>query len=249
MCKNVLNKIKRKWKKLRLQPIRVFCFHHVSGLYEPSYMWEEDWTDINRFKAYIIRLKNHGYSFISLTEAYEHIENDFFRKRKCAVLTADDGFRTIQNMLPWLEAQQIPVTLFVNPKYILEDAIGENVKERLKEPISSNELYLNIEDIQKISSPLVTFACHGYEHLDEWNIDENAFEQNVTKCVEAMHELPNVIPFYAHTYGHSKEENDESLYKHGLIPVYVSGNKNYNDASHIDRELISNERLEKGLLR
>ena len=112
--------------------------------------------------------------------------------------------------------------------------------------IIDNKVYLSAVDIVELQSPYITFAHHGYGHLDEWDMNEETFTQNLTQCIEAMQRnFPNVIPFYAHTYGHAKREYDAILYKHGLTPVYVSGNCNYNDALHIDRELISNEILLK----
>ena len=102
--------------KLRLQPIRVFCFHQVSDEYAPLTMWEEDWTQTELFKRNIQNLKERGYTFISLPEAYFKLKNDSFRREKYAVLTADDGFKSMLNILPWLIEQRIPVTLFVNPK-------------------------------------------------------------------------------------------------------------------------------------
>ena len=234
--------------KLRLQPIRVFCFHQVSDEYAPLTMWEEDWTQTELFKRNIQNLKERGYTFISLPEAYFKLKNDSFRREKYAVLTADDGFKSMLNILPWLIEQRIPVTLFVNPKYILEEGIGENVQNRLKMTgaIIDNKVYLSAVDIVELQSPYITFAHHGYGHLDEWDMNEETFTQNLTQCIEAMQRnFPNVIPFYAHTYGHAKREYDAILYKHGLTPVSVSGNCNYNDALHIDRELISNEILLK----
>lgn len=238
--------------KMRLQPIRVFCFHHVSDAYDASYMWEEDWTQTDVLKQFIISLRDNGYTFVSLTYAHAKISNDIFRNRKYAVLTADDGFKSLLNILPWLEEQHIPITLFVNPRYIFEDRIGENIQNRLdqsKTKVSRSEIYLKMNDIESLHSPLITFAYHGYEHLDEWDMNKETFTQNLTQCIEAMQrDFPNVIPFYAHTYGHAKREYDAILHEHGLTPVYVSGNYNYNDASNIDRELVSNERLLKGLL-
>lgn len=245
-------KIKRKLLRVRLQPIHVFCFHHVSETYDPLTMWEEDWVNTNVFKQWIMSLKKRGYTFISLLEAHEKLKQNKFRCKKYAVLTADDGFHSLINIVPWLIDQQIPITLFVNPKYILEDGIGENVQYRIKQTEGasiSNKLYLNKEDVEAFSSQLITFAYHGYEHFDEWRIDEATFTKNLTQCVDTMQRgFSNVIPFYAHTYGHAKEEYDAILYGHGLTPVYVSGNDNYNDAFHIDRKLVSNDRLLKGLL-
>ena len=236
--------------KIRLQPIRVFCFHHVSDTYDAATMWEEDWTNTDALKNFIQELRNNGYSFISLPEAHEWLKNDWFRSNKYAVLTADDGFKTLLNIVPWLIEQQIPITLFVNPKYIFEDEIGENVQERMKatkSEIHNEDIYLKKRDLDAVKSPLVTIAYHGYEHLDEWKMDEREFVQNVEKCEQLLKEQPiAVVPYYAHTYGHALEEYDCILASKNLTPVYVSGGANYNDATRIDRELLSNERIQNG---
>ena len=109
--------------KLRLQPIRVYCFHHVSDAYDTSYMWEEDWLNTDALKTFILGLQQNGYTFISLSEAHAKLTNDIYRNRKYAVLTADDGFKTLLNIVPWLIEQQIPITLFMNPRYITDDGI------------------------------------------------------------------------------------------------------------------------------
>lgn len=254
MIVDLLRRIQWKLIKLQLQPIRVFCMHHVSDVYEESYMWDGDWTQTEQLKRFVERLRSQGYIFISLAEAKRKLEKDLFRCKKYAVLTADDGFKTLLNILPWLKEQQIPITLFVNPKYMLEDEIGDNVQMRLDQTqgkITSDALYLKLSDIKKIESPYVSFAYHGYEHLDEYEMDKEEFLCNVDACVESMHEtFFNVVPFYAHTYGHAKPEYDEILKMKCIVPVYVSYNKvNYYDSESINRELISNERLLKGALK
>lgn len=246
----IVAKIRRNWTKIRLQHIRVFCFHHVSEAYDASYMWEEDWSNTDVLKNFINGLQQNGYTFISLPVAHAKLTNDIYRNHKYAVLTADDGFKTLLNIVPWLIEQNIPITLFVNPKYILEDGIGENVQERLDETKcakTNEEIYLKKSDIDAINSPLVTIAYHGYEHLDEWKMDEHAFVQNVEQCERALQELPlEVIPYYAHTYGHAKAVYNSILASKRLTPVHVSDGANYNDSTRIDRELISNERLLNG---
>jgi hypothetical protein len=72
-------KIRRKWPKIRLRPIRVFCFHHVSDEYDPLTMWECDWTSTSMFKQSIENLRRHGYVFVSLQQAQSHLKNDWFR--------------------------------------------------------------------------------------------------------------------------------------------------------------------------
>lgn len=239
-------KIRRKWTKIRLQPIRVFCIHHVSDAYDAATMWEEDWTNTDVLMNFIKDLRQNGYTFITLPEAHVKMTKDKFRKAKYAVLTADDGFKSLINIVPWLIVQEIPITLFLNPKYIIEDGIGENVQARLDKTrcAKGSEIYLRKSDLDNVKSPLVTIAYHGYEHLDEWKMDERAFVQNVEQCERALKVFPlKVIPYYAHAYGHAREENDCILTNKKLTPVYVSGGANYNDPTRIDRELISNERI------
>ena len=247
MIDKLIHKIKRKWMKLRLQPIRVFCFHHVSEKYDAATMWEEDWTQTEALKQFVKELQSRGYVFISLLEAHERLKHDRLRGKKYAVLTSDDGFKTLLNILPWLQEQQIPITLFVNPKYIVEEGIGENVQERLDETkgiITNQDLYLQLSDVRKLESPLITFGYHGYEHLDEWKIDEATFVQNLEQCIEVMKtQFPNVIPYYAHTYDHARVSNVEMLWRIGITPIYTAGNKNYNDGNRIDRELVSMSKM------
>ena len=114
----ILKKLQRKWMKLRLQPIRVFCLHHVCEQFDSDAMYACDWMALDEFKQKIIALRRQGYQFISLTDAYEYLKKDWFRQKKYAVLTFDDGYKSLKDVLPWLEEQNIPATLFINGKYL-----------------------------------------------------------------------------------------------------------------------------------
>lgn len=233
--------------KLRLQPIRVFCIHHVSDKFDPLIMWDCDWVNTEALKQWVKGMQHDGYQFISLLEANQCLKHDYFRSHRYAVLTADDGFKTLLNILPWLMEQHIPITLFVNPKYILEQAIGPNVQEKLDtmhHKATSDELYLKMKDILALNNPMITYANHGYEHLDELQISKSVFDQNVSLGIDAMKEsFPNRVPFFAHTFGHTVRGYDQLLYSKGETPVYVSGSANYQNAHYIDREVINNDKL------
>ena len=96
--KNIWAKVCRKWTKIRLQPIRVFCFHHVSDTFNKSYMWECDWVNTDVLKQWVLDMQRKGYQFVSLPEAHFHLQNDYMRCRKYAVLTADDGYKSLLNI-------------------------------------------------------------------------------------------------------------------------------------------------------
>lgn len=247
MISNLLQRIKRKWMKLRLQPIRVFCFHHVSERYDPMTMWECDWTQIGQFKQNILHYKSKGIEFISLPEAYEKLKHDRLRHKKYAVLTADDGYKSILNILPWLEEQKIPITLFVNTKYLdgkSWSAINEEQARRVKPDVDMEKevcpnLYMSKEELKCAAAmPNVTIGMHGHEHLDATKQTQEEFKMNVEKCYAALDGLPHIIPYFAYTWGRHNAEMDEVLRDMRLVPVLTNGNLNYVGVGYVDREAM-----------
>lgn len=239
MSSNFAEKVKRRLLKLRFQPIRIFCIHIVSDCFDADSMWPCDWIQTDVFKRAVLELQKQ-YAFISLMEAQRHLHNDIVRAKNYAVLTADDGFASLKNIMPWLEERQIPITLFINPVVWDSKSVGQNLKPL---PISTDnngakDVYLLLDDLKAVQSPLVTFGYHGYDHINESVETYETFVANFEKCIKAMEILDNVIPFYAHTYGRTTKQNDEYLIKQGITPVYVNGGKNYNQWRSIDRELL-----------
>ena len=215
--------------KLRLQPIRVFCFHQVSDVFDASTMWECDWTQTDIFMQKILSCKE-KYEFISLEEAYWHIQNDAFRKKKYAALTADDGWASLKNIIPWLVEQQIPITLFVNSAYL----DGKHYQER------ETEKLLTKEDLIVIANKYpqyVTIASHGETHINTLQMTDQEFEISVINAESILNKLPNKIGFYAFTYGKYKDGYLPILQKYKLVPVLVNGCENYR-GNEIHRECI-----------
>lgn len=229
MC-DVLNRFKRKWMKIRLQPIRVLCFHQVSEAFDESYMERIDWLSTEMFKQRIESLRHDGYMFISLPEAQEKLKHDWFRCRKYAVLTADDGWATLRNVLPWLNEQQIPVTLFLNPAYL----DGKHYRD------SDKEQYLSVDEVERLYKqyPLVTIGSHCWEHVDATMQTEEEFRESIKRTKAFLCEQPNYIPYHAYTWGRWNTQTSGVLAEAGMIPVYMDGGKNYNDSVVIHRELI-----------
>ena len=215
--------------KLRLQPIRVFCFHQVSDVFDPESMWECDWISTTDFKTRINTLQKE-YTFISLPRAYDKLKQDVFRLKKYAVLTADDGWASIINVIPWLAEQNIPITLFINPLYL--DGIHKQEREAEKLLTKANLR----EILQKYSN--VSIASHGWSHVDTLKISNEEFEDNMLKSEDALSPFLHKVPFYAFTYGHYKPEYIQILNQANLIPVLINGNKNYKYEGVIDRECL-----------
>ena len=225
-----VNTIKRKWTRLRLKPVRVFCFHHVSVVFDPDTMWECDWTQTDAFKQNILALKK-KFTFISLEEAYNHISCDKFRNTNYAVLTSDDGWGSLKSILPWLAEEKIPITLFLNPLYM----DGLHYQSRDSEKFLTKE---EVVDLVERYDPLITIASHGWSHEDCLKMAIESFKDSVCKSEEYLKDLKGKVPFYAFTFGRHTFKQLEFLKQQNLVPVLMDGVVNYDDASCIHRECI-----------
>lgn len=234
MIFDLIQKIKRKWMKMRLQPIRVFCFHHVSEQFDESNMYRIDWLQIDDFKNLIRNYQQEGYIFIPLADAFNKLKHDRFRSKKYAVLTADDGWATLRNVLPWLNELKIPITLFLNPAYL----DGKHYREKVTEE------YLTEDEVKKLHVlyPLLTIGMHGWEHKDATMQTEKEFEDSLLKSIDYFSKYPNYIPFFAYTYGRYNDRIFEITNRHKVVPLLIRGNKNYSFSGSIDRELLGFKR-------
>lgn len=226
--KKIWNKIKRKWMKLRLQPIRVFCFHQVSDVFDSSTMWKCDWTQTDQFKNNIEILQK-TYTFISLEEARIHLLNDIFRVRKYAVLTCDDGWASLANIVPWIVEKRIPLMLFVNPEYFLGLGARENGMDKL---LKRDE----ISRMVSLGKPFVQIASHGWNHQLCTEQSMDVFQTNVVRSMEVINEMNGDTRYFAYPCGCHTQELDLFLQKKKIIPVYCDGIQNYNNANVIHRE-------------
>lgn len=230
MLRDLLHRIRRKFIKLRLQPIRVYCMHHVCAEFDAESMNKCDWMQIDEFKRKVLAMQQDGVEFISLTDAYQHICKDWVRRKRYAVLTFDDGYASLKEILPWLSKYEIPVTLFLNPAYF----DGKHYRNRC------TERYLSNKEVQQLHKqyPLLTIGSHGWEHIDATKQTKEEFEESVSISVGYINHLPNYISFFAFTYGRYTNLYLDVIKAKKIIPLFVNGEKNYMNEGYIDRELM-----------
>ena len=226
--KTVLNKIQLTLLRMRIQPIRVFCMHHVCEKFDANSMHESDWMSLIDFENRVSSLQNQGVHFISLDEAYRHIKYDSFRFRKYAVLTFDDGYASLMEVLPWLEEHGVPCVLFINGKYLDGISYRDNPEERY---LSQNKLF-------QISNPLVEIGSHGWEHTDACKVKQEELEANIKKNTMVLCSHPRYIPFHAFPWGRFNDSALKLLNRERITPVLMDGMKNYTDSRFIHRELF-----------
>ena len=226
---SLLKKIKRKWAKIRLQPIQVFCLHHVCAEYDAESMNPSDWMEIDEFRSKVVAMQKDGVEFISLLESYSHISKDWFRGRKYVVITFDDGYASLKEILPWLEDKHVPATLFINGKYLDGASYRKTPKEQY---LTQNELF-------SLTSSFIEIGSHGWEHTDASKMTEVDFAESIDKNVAVLSAHPRYVPFHAYTWGRHTDASDKVLTNNNIIPVLIDGIKNFNDRLFIHREVIS----------
>lgn len=215
--------------KLRLQPIRVLCLHHVSEVFDDGQMHECDWMSTEEFKEKIKTLQQEGVEFISLPDAHRHISNDYMRKAKYAVLTFDDGWASLKNIIPWVCKQHIPVTLFINPAYTK----GEDKRE-----IGTSLTQQELEELLTIGESNIQIASHGWNHTLCTELTIQEFEKSVNQSDAYLKKYNAYIPYFAYPCGRRANGQDEFLLAKGIVPVYMDGELNYREGKVIHRELI-----------
>lgn len=228
MISKLLHKFYRKLLRLRLEPIRIFCLHHVCEQFDVETMYPCDWMALSEFKQKIKDLHNQGYQFIPLMDAYNYLKTDLCRRKKFAVLTFDDGYKSLLEMLPWLKEQNIPITLFINGKYLDGKSFRDTPKEQ----------YLTYDELFALNTPLIEIGHHGWEHTDVTKITEEDLRESLQKNIEILSSHPRYIPFWAYTWGHHTDVSDCYLKQKNIIPLIITGGKNYKFKDYIDRELL-----------
>ena len=183
------------------------------------------------------------YTFIPLPAARKKLATDIIRLRNYAVLTFDDGYRSVLPALKWLDSQGIPYTLFLNGKYLDGQSCSAHILEnarQTKTDISEKSLvaglYFSPDDIKSL---LATTGSHGYEHIDATLIDKDCFKESVKNNYSSfdLNGIPS-IPFHAYTWGKHNSDTDEVLRELGITPVLIDNEKNYNDPNAIHREIF-----------
>lgn len=210
--------------------VDVFLFHAVSEQFDEKKNLRVDWISTQEFKQLVTKISR-DYVFVSLEEAKKILDHKIWKGRaKYAVLTCDDGYRSVLDILPFLEAKEIPITLFLNPKYL------DGVSKR-EDYVESPE-YIGFEDLRNLNAKYVSIGMHGYEHVDVTKQEPEAFRASLRECVSYLNSQKCFIPYFAYTWGKCNQMTQEILTEEGIVPVFADGKSNYGYCQGISRKAI-----------
>lgn len=248
----ILNKIKKHVDRFIYKPIPVFVFHQVGSEFNPEIDRKCDWNEIGQFEKNIEHLMR-KYTFISLKEASDELKTRHFRNRRCAVLTADDAYQSVMDVIPFLHGNNIPLTIFVNPKYLDGKSYSKLNEETYRDAAKCDveipeevvsKMYISEQQLFELPSN-VSVAMHGFEHNDSTMMSRDEFETNLHRCQKALGSHPNYVPFYAFTWGRANKMNLEVLENENVVPVMCDDGVNFGGEGRISRICIDGKDLSK----
>lgn len=154
----------------------ILMFHHIT-----DEQLEENPScvhSVGEFRSIIDKLKNDGYTFITLNDLYNRHNN------RIAIVTFDDCYEDVYyNAYPYLKDQNIPFVMYISNCYI--DKKGFISKDQL---------------IEMSKDSLVTVGYHTFSHPQLLDVEKLGKE-----IIEQKHEIERIIDkpliHFAYPYG------------------------------------------------
>ena len=178
------------------QEVSILCYHSIEQ--KPSAFT----TSALQFDMHLAALKRWGYSFVSLGDVIEWMEDKKVLPKKVIALTFDDGYEDFEtHALPLLKKYSAPATLFV-----IGDPAGADWDPK-------RNRFLTPEALERLrQEPLVELGFHTFKHpmLDE--LHGEALTHEVT--------APWSARFFAYPGGHYSQEAIDAIRRAGYVAAF-----------------------------
>mgnify|MGYP006280486417 FL=1 len=186
-------------KEIKAGQIRALIYHHFGR--EDTYPSTS--VSVEQFEKHLAYLKKNDYTVLTLGQALDRLYGKAALAEKTAVLTIDDGYRSVwENARPLLDKYGFAATLFISTGNVG----GSN--------------YLTWEEIQKLENQGFEIGNHSHSHTYFLNKPKDqiaeAFEKDLKKADEQFRKhLGRVPDLYAYPFGEYTPEMMEVLKAHG----------------------------------
>jgi len=148
--------------------VNALCYHSISSSVD-KYA-----TSFTQFKKQILRIFSHA-DFISIKDIKNILGGGRIKKWN-VLLTIDDGYQDVIQIIPLLKKLNIPVILFV-----LSDLSNAN-----REEIANNHQLLTIEEIKKLHKLGWTIGCHSATHADLSSLNNQLLEHEIINSKKSL---------------------------------------------------------------
>jgi peptidoglycan/xylan/chitin deacetylase (PgdA/CDA1 family) len=181
--------------------LAILGFHKVG---EPSSgHWRTQWyVPEIEFVEHLRFLRSNQWRVLNLDECISAITNCQLLPERSALLTFDDGYRSMVDIvLPWLRHFRFPSVVFIPTQFIG----GTNEFDSGHEPI---EAICRWDQLQQLNRHGCSVQSHGVSHRSFSWIDPAEKEQELLQSKAVLESnLGNPVEMFAYPYGRLGEES------------------------------------------
>tara|TARA_A100001015_G_scaffold253797_1_gene294221 strand:+ start:256 stop:1095 length:840 start_codon:yes stop_codon:yes gene_type:complete len=188
---------------------RILNFHHIREEY------------FENIKTILLSLKN-DHEFINPKNFYLMENKDFIKKKKCIMITLDDGYYSQRNFAEKvLDELDIKAIFFVIPNFVNKNNLESSkqfVKKNILNTINLKNFDINmrnmtIADLQLLLKNGHEIGLHSLNHIKLSNISsQNFLEEEIYGNLDKMQKmLGTKINSFAYPFGDIKSISPEAL--------------------------------------
>lgn len=163
------------------------------------------YVSLKTFQRQIKWFKDCGFEFISLSQ-YCELFTDRQSKKKCVVLTFDDGYEGFyQNAFPVLQKYQCRATVFA-------------IANKLNERTFTSFPYMNKTQIKEIASCGVEIGSHSVTHTDLTTLDATRQKIEILDSKKMIEDvIAKTVNHFCYPFGKFGAEIEDQVRKAGYL--------------------------------
>lgn len=180
------------------EEIPVLMYHEIGT---PSGPWKELYVEPETFAKQLDWLKDNGYATVGLSDVYNHWYHEKPLPEKPIVLTFDDGYRSMYEIvMPLLLAREMQATFFLYPS-------------KFNTPTG-----LTPEMVQELSDNGMEIGSHTLTHNDLTKISETELTKELADSKRYLEEITKTpIDFLCYPAGQFNKQVIEESKKAGYL--------------------------------
>ena len=169
------------------EEIPILMYHEIGT---PAGPWKELYVEPENFAQQLDWLKENGYTTVGITDVYEHWYNQKPLPEKPIVLSFDDGYRNMYEIvLPLLLARDMQATFFLYPA-------------KFNTPTG-----LTTEMVAELADKGMEIGSHTYSHQDLTKISAVSLEKELLDSKKILEEITKKpIDFLCYPSGRFNEQ-------------------------------------------
>jgi peptidoglycan/xylan/chitin deacetylase (PgdA/CDA1 family) len=172
------------------------------------------------------------YNITSLEYLLKYYQDGSPLPKNPLFITFDDGWRSNYKLLPFIEKNQVPITIFLTTGFVGTNRkpapITIHMKKSLEEgnieySLEPERTMLNIEEIKEMSNH-INFQAHGVNHYPSTLISEVSLKSELVESKVYIEEITgNPVYAFAYPYNRANEKVAKVVESCGYVFARVGG--------------------------